>query len=84
MTLSGKFHTRLVHYSSPENSYYTGTITLQKHKNFEETKLISQLNKLNLLNTLAFIPHDKETEKPAIVSTRLESQPEVVKKKKKL
>lgn len=87
MTLSGKFHTRLIHYTSPENSYYTGTINLQRQKNFVETRLISHLDKMNLLNTLSFIqPETQEKEKPAIATARIEkaqpSLPEVKEKEK--
>lgn len=85
MTLSGKFHTRLIHYSSPENSYYTGTINLQRQKNFVETRLISQLDKMNLLNTLSFIqPKTQEKEKWAIATSKLEkAQPSLPEEKDK-
>jgi len=70
MTLKGKFKTRIVHRSSPENEYYYGTIILQKQKNAEETRLLAQLEKMNLLNTLAF-----NRDLPVIASVRVEKMP---------
>jgi hypothetical protein len=85
MTLSGTFHTRLMDYRSSDNNSYTGTIDLQKQKNFVETRLISQLDKLNLLNTLSFLPpkvNDKEViaivnppvEKPKVLQQSTENE----------
>jgi hypothetical protein len=76
MTLSGKFHTRLLDHRSSDINVYDGTIDLQKQNNFKESKLIAQLDKLHLLNTLAFIqPKTKEKEKQ-VVATSAVSKPE--------
>jgi hypothetical protein len=70
MTLSGNFRTRLLDLRSSGNSSYTGTITLHKKKNFEKTRLIAQLDTMNLLNTLSFVQPEKE--KPFIATVRIE------------
>lgn len=76
MRLSGKFHTRLLDHRSSDINVYDGTIDLQKQNNFKESKLISQLDKLHLLNTLAFIqPKTKEKEKEKQVIAHV-SKPE--------
>jgi len=54
MTLNGKFRTRSLNLRTSNNNSYTGTINLEKQQNSAETKLIDQLAKLNLLNTLSF------------------------------
>jgi hypothetical protein len=73
MTLNGKFYTRVLDYRSPENDSYAGTITLQRQRNFTKTKLIAQLDKMNLLNTLSFIqPETQEKEKDAAALTKEE------------
>jgi hypothetical protein len=82
MRLSGKFHTRLLDHRSSDINEYDGTIDLQKQNNFKESKLIAQLDKMHLLNTLAFIPpKTKEKEKQVIASTEvLKPEPSLTKK----
>ncbi len=63
MTLTGNFHTRTMDFRASNENTYSGTITLHRLNNSAQTKLISQLDKLNLLNTLAFFqPKKKEKE----------------------
>jgi len=68
MTLNGKFRTRSLDLRTSNNNSYTGTINLKKQQNSAETKLIDQLAKLNLLNTLSFRqPKIREKEKSPVV-----------------
>ena len=87
MTLSGKFYTRVIDYRSSDNIAYRGTIDLQRQKKFVETRLISRLDKMNLLNTLSFLPpkvNDKEViaivnppvEKPKVLQESTEKENE--------
>lgn len=82
MTLSGKFHTRLLDHRSSDINVYDGTIDLQKQNNFKESKLITQLDKMHLLNTLAFIqPKTKEKGKQVIATSQVpKPEPSLTKK----
>ena len=77
MTLNGKFRTRSLDLRTSNNNSYTGTINLEKQQNSTETKLIDQLAKLNLLNTLSFRqPKIREKEKsPIVVIQPVKTQP---------
>jgi hypothetical protein len=66
MTLNGTFRTRSRDFREQNSSSYTGTITLQKLNKPQETKLISTLEEMNLLNTLAFMQPEKSPIKPEI------------------
>ena len=59
MTLTGPFRTRALDFRDQSSLSVTGTITLQKLIRPQETKLISTLEELNLLNTLDFTPSEK-------------------------
>ncbi|MEP6615952.1 MAG: hypothetical protein ABJA57_05205 [Ginsengibacter sp.] len=63
MMLSGKFHTRLLDHRATDINDYSGTISLQKKSRNSETRLISQLDKMHLLNTLAFVEPKSDKEK---------------------
>ena len=64
MTLNGPFRTRSLDFREQKSLSFTGTITLQKLNTPQDTKLISTLEELNLLNTLAFEQPQKSTLKP--------------------
>ncbi len=55
MTLDGTFQTKVVDFRSPDNSSYSGTITLQKQNIQARTRLIRKLGEMNLLSALSFI-----------------------------
>lgn len=65
MTLNGIFRTRSLDFRENSPSF-TGTITLQKQNMPQETKLISTLEEMNLLNTLRFMQPEKSPIKPEI------------------
>jgi hypothetical protein len=66
MTLDGPFRTRSLDFRGQNGQSYTGTITLQKLNTPQETKLISTLEEMNLLNTLSFMQPEKSRVKPDI------------------
>lgn len=59
MTLNGPFRTRSLDFREKDNPSFTGMITLQKLNVPRETKLISTLGEMNLMNTVAFMQHEK-------------------------
>jgi hypothetical protein len=77
MTLSGNFHTRTMDFRAAGDDPYTGTIFLRRQKNSAETKLISELDKLNLLNNLSFISPETTEKIPGknIPATIAETKP---------
>jgi hypothetical protein len=66
MTLNGNFRTRSRDFREQNSSSFNGTITLQKINKPLETKLISTLEEMNLLNTLGFMQLEKTPIKPEI------------------
>src|SRR5687768_16782911 len=66
MTLNGNFRTRSRDFREQNSSSFNGTITLQKINKPLETKLISTLEEMNLLNTLGFMQPEKTPIKPEI------------------
>jgi hypothetical protein len=82
LTLSGEFYTKSRDYRSSDNGSYAGTIILQRQKRFTETKLISRLDTMNLLNTISFIqPRMREKEKPVIAIAQEQTQPSLPEEK---
>lgn len=68
MVLSGSFFTRTIDFRAEPTSF-VGTVYLRKQKGFPQTKLITQLNQMELLHTLSFAPDEfKKKEEPAIAS----------------
>jgi hypothetical protein len=61
LLLIGVFNTN----KTKEYASLTGTIRLQKKEKFNETKIITKLDQLQLLNALSFIPA-KQTEKDVV------------------
>ncbi len=59
MTLKGIFRTRSLDFREQNSTSYSGTITLRKTNSPQETKLVSTLEEMNLLNTLAFKQEEK-------------------------
>jgi hypothetical protein len=59
MTLKGIFRTRSLDFREQNSTSYSGTITLRKTNSPRETKLVSTLEEMNLLNTLAFKQEEK-------------------------
>ena len=72
MTLSGKFRTRLIYNYAAENSYYSGTLTLTKQNNFEDSRLSFQLDRLGLMSNLSFM-RQTILEKPVTTTVRMEN-----------
>lgn len=66
ITLNGVFRTRSLDFREQNSSSITGTITLQKLNTPQETKLISTLEEMNLLNKLRFVQTEKSHIKPEI------------------
>jgi hypothetical protein len=66
MTLKGPFRTRSIDLREKNGLSYNGTIVLQKLNTPRETKLISTLGEMNLLNTVAFLQPDKSPAKPEV------------------
>ncbi len=64
VVLSGEWNTN----RTKEYSSATGSIRLQKQKDFTHSKLIVKLHELDLSNTLSFLPVKKEKEILAIIS----------------
>jgi hypothetical protein len=65
MTLNGPFRTRSLDFR--ENSLsFSGTIALKKLRAPQETKLITTLEEMNLLNTLSFNQPEKSPKKPEV------------------
>jgi hypothetical protein len=63
MILNGTFSTRTIDFRSTDQTSFKGIIRLQKKNNFTQTKLISKLGEMNLLNSLSFMqPKIKEKE----------------------
>jgi hypothetical protein len=75
MILNGTFSTRTIDFRSTDQSSFKGTIRLQKKNNFSQTKLISKLGEMNLLNTLSFIQPKIKEKKNAIVSAPAKELP---------
>ena len=78
--LTGEWNT------NPTNEYsaLTGSIRLQKQKDFNYSKLIAKLHELDLSNSLSFLPVKKEKEVLAIASdpdqVKKKSEPDAIKK----
>jgi hypothetical protein len=66
MTLNGVFRTRAIDLREQNSLSYSGTITLKKLNMPQETKLISTLEEMNLLNTVRFMQPEKSPGKPEI------------------
>jgi hypothetical protein len=66
MTLDGPFRTRALDFRGPKSAAVNGTITLQKLNTPRETKLISTLEEMNLLNSLSFMQPEIVPLKPEI------------------
>ncbi len=85
MILSGTFFTRSMDYRSPNQNSYEGIIRLQKKTIFNQTKLITKLDEMNLLAALSFIQTKMEEKNmPAIVQLTVKKiNPPQVKEKEK-
>src|SRR5205085_9289664 len=59
MTLNGPVRTRSLDFREQNNTSFDGTITLHKLNTPKETKLISTLEEMNLLNTLQLMQPEK-------------------------
>ena len=66
LTLNGPFRTRSLDFRERNSTSYTGIITLKKLNMPQETKLISTLEEMNLLNSLGFMQPEKSSIKPEI------------------
>jgi hypothetical protein len=60
MILSGTFVTKSMDYRSSNQNSYEGIIRLQKQTSFDQSKLITKLDELNLLNALSFMEPKSE------------------------
>lgn len=66
MSLKGPFRTRSLDFREKNSLSYNGIISLQKLNMPQETKLMSTLEEMNLLNTLAFMKPAKSPIKPEV------------------
>ena len=64
MTLNGPVRTRSLDFREQNNTSFDGTITLHKLNTPQETKLISTLEEMNLVNTLQLMQPEKSPVKP--------------------
>jgi hypothetical protein len=80
MTLIGTFSTRTIDFRSTDQTSFKGIIRLQKKNNFTQTKLISKLGEMNLLNSLSFM-QPKIKEKEVVSMPPKESSPLQAKQK---
>jgi len=85
IVLSGTFFTKSMDYRSANQNSYEGIIRLQKKSVFNQSKLITKLDEMNLLATLSFIePKMEEKNVTAIVQVPIEKiNPPQVKEKEK-
>ncbi len=85
IVLSGTFFTKSMDYRSPNQNSYEGIIRLQKETVFNQSKLITKLDEMNLLATLSFIePKMEEKNVTAIVQVPVEKiNPPQAKEKEK-
>jgi hypothetical protein len=81
MTLTGSFNTRTLDLRSQDKSPFVGTIQLKKQNIFIETKLISKLDELNLLNALSFVP-PQFRKNEAVAAVAEESEKPLIQKEK--
>jgi hypothetical protein len=81
--LAGTFKTRAMDFRTSDNLSYSGTIELVKQNATTKTKLMSMLEKLNLLGTLSFVsPTINKKEDPvAVVASQKESESSIAKRK---
>jgi hypothetical protein len=83
MMLAGSFKTRAMDFRTSDNLSYSGTIELAKQTTSAKTKLMSMLEKLNLLGGLSFVqPTITKKEDPAIVTTSPEETGSSIAKRK--
>jgi hypothetical protein len=81
--LSGSFYTRSLDFRATNQNLFTGTIYLQKQDNNTQSKLVSQLGKMNLLGSLSFsVPAAKKQEQ--VAATELADEIELPAQKEKL
>jgi hypothetical protein len=67
--LSGSFYTRSLDFRATNQNLFTGTIYLQKQDNNTQSKLVSQLDEMNLLGSLSFsVPTAKKQEQAAVTA----------------
>lgn len=69
MVLSGPFHTRTRDLRAGDEDLSTGTITLQKQDNKDQTKLIGKLDSLKLLHTISFSSPEPVIKENVVVAT---------------
>jgi hypothetical protein len=82
ITLTGNFKTRAMDFRTSDNLSYSGTIELVKQTATTKTKLMSMLEKLNLLSTLSFVqPTINKKEEPVIVDAPQEETESIAKRK---
>ncbi|HSZ85413.1 MAG TPA: hypothetical protein VK787_05245 [Puia sp.] len=83
ITLTGNFKTRAMDFRTSDNLSYSGTIELVKQTATTKTKLMSMLEKLNLLNNLSFVqPTITKKEESALVSAPNEENESSIAKRK--
>ena len=71
LVLTGTFTTRSFDFREKNPKPYSGTIYLKKKNNSAQTKLISKLDEMNLLNTVSFMqPVSKEKKNETTSTTR--------------
>ncbi|HEX4373865.1 MAG TPA: hypothetical protein VHZ50_11235 [Puia sp.] len=83
ITLTGNFKTRAMDFRTSDNLSYSGTIELVKQTTATKTKLMSMLEKLNLLSTLSFVQPTiiKKEDPVVVVASQKEDESSVAKRK---
>jgi hypothetical protein len=83
MMLAGSFKTRAMDFRTSDNLSYSGTIELVKQTTATKTKLMSMLEKLNLLSTLSFVQPTiiKKEDPVVVVASQKEDESSVAKRK---
>jgi len=79
MIMYGTFSTRTIDFRATDQTSFNGTIRLQKKKNFRQTKLVTKLDEMNLLNSLSFM-QTKTKEKDVVSSPVKENLPQTKQK----
>jgi len=81
MTLAGTISTRSLDMRALNENSFKGTIHLKKERSFAQTKLISKLNEMSLLNELSFMqPVINKKEDQGISKKSVKESPPVSKK----
>jgi hypothetical protein len=82
MTLAGTFSTRSLDMRALNENSFKGIIRLQKNRSSTQTKLVSKLNEMNLLNDLSFMKPATKKKEDQPVSKKTIKEPSVVSKTK--